>query len=358
MGAGHHLVGQIMTYCHDGRPAGSPVGRSARNVVPGMNSSDSSVSTGGGPAGGVPAGGVPAGGGPASDVGTLTVAAVPIGRPGDASPLLAHALATAPVIAAEDTRRLRKLAAALGVEPAGKIISFYEAVERAREPRLIETLLGGQDVLLVTDAGMPVISDPGYRLVAAAAAAAAHITVLPGPSAVIAALAVSGLPTDRFCFEGFPPRKPGERARRLAELATEPRTMVFFESPRRLASTLADLEKAFGPDRRAVVCRELTKTHEEVRRGTLAELAGWAADGVLGEITLVVEGATGTGPTGSAPSRTPAQAAAEVEHRIAAGQPRNAAIAAVAHESGLRRAEVYDAVAAARRAPGAGPDSR
>ena len=283
--------------------------------------------------------------------GTLTVAAVPIGRPGDASPLLAGALATAPVIAAEDTRRLRKLAAALGVEPAGKIVSYYEAVERSREPRLIETLLAGQDVLLVTDAGMPVISDPGYRLVAAAAAAGAAVTVLPGPSAVIAALAVSGLPTDRFCFEGFPPRKAGEQARRLAELATEPRTMVFFESPRRLAATLASLTEAFGPDRRAVVCRELTKTHEEVRRGTLAELAAWAADGVLGEITLVVDGAAGSA---SVASRSPAQAAAEVERRVAAGQPRNAAVVAVAQQSGLRRAEVYDAVVAARRARGTG----
>jgi 16S rRNA (cytidine1402-2'-O)-methyltransferase len=191
---------------------------------------------------------------------------------------------------------------------------------------------------------MPVISDPGYRLVAAAAAAGARVTVLPGPSAVIAALAVSGLPTDRFCFEGFPPRKPGERARRLAELASEPRTMVFFESAQRLATTLADLVATFGPDRRAVVCRELTKTHEEVRRGTLAELVTWAETGVLGEITLVVGGTTGTAPT-----RTPAEAAEEVERRIAAGQPRNAAVAAVAQESELRRAEVYDAVLAARQ---------
>ena len=243
-----------------------------------MNSSDTGTGTSSGASAG-------------SSTGTLTVAAVPIGRPGDASPLLVQALASAPVIAAEDTRRVRKLAAALGVEPAGKIISYYDAVERSREPRLVQTLLDGQDVLLVTDAGMPVISDPGYRLVAAAAAAGAAVTVLPGPSAVIAALAVSGLPTDRFCFEGFPPRKAGERAQRFAELAREPRTMVLFESPRRLASTLADLSTAFGPDRHAVVCRELTKTHEEVRRGTLAELAAWAADGVLGEVTLVIGGA-------------------------------------------------------------------
>jgi len=231
---------------------------------------------------------------PGAHTGTLTVAAVPIGRPGDASPLLAQALASAPVIAAEDTRRVRKL-------------------------------------------------------VAAAAAAGAAVTVLPGPSAVIAALAVSGLPTDRFCFEGFPPRKTRDRAQRFAELAGEPRTMVFFESPRRLATTLADLSAAFGADRQAVVCRELTKTHEEVRRGTLAELAAWAADGVLGEVTLVVGGAA-AGSKAGAPTRTAAEAAGEAARRIAAGQPRNAAIAAVAQESGLRRAEVYDAVLAARRA--------
>ena len=290
--------------------------------------------------------------------GTLTVAAVPIGRPGDASPLLAHALASAPVIAAEDTRRVRRLAAALGVEPAGKIVSYYDAVERSREPQLIETLRGGQDVLLVTDAGMPVISDPGYRLVAAAAAAGAPVTVLPGPSAVTAALAVSGLPSDRFCFEGFPPRKAGERARRFAELASERRTMVFFESPRRVAATLAELATAFGPGRPAVACRELTKTHEEVRRGTLAELAAWA-DGALGEVTLVIAGAAAGA---AAASRSPEEAAGEVARRVAAGQPRNAAIAAVAQESGLRRGEVYDAVVAARHAaadPGpGGPGAR
>ena len=202
---------RIVTAC---RPAGSPDVRSARNVVPGMNSRQRQ----------------------ARGTGTLTVAAVPIGRPGDASPLLAQALASAPVIAAEDTRRLRRLAAALGVEPAGKLISYYDAVTSAAASRaLVEALLDGQDVLLVTDAGMPAISDPGYRLVAAAVAAGAAVTVLPGPSAVIAALAVSGLPADRFCFEGFLPRKAGERARRLAELAGEPRTMVFFESPHRLA---------------------------------------------------------------------------------------------------------------------------
>ena len=297
----------------------------------------------------------------AGHYGTLTVAAVPIGRPGDASPLLAQALAEAPLVAAEDTRRLRRLAASLGVEVTGRVISYWNAVERQRSDQLLEVLRTGQDVLLVSDAGMPTISDPGYRLVAAAADAGARIRVLPGPSAVTAALAVSGLPTDRFCFEGFPPPKAGERARRFAELATEPRTMVFFEAAKRIRVTLDELATAFGPGRRAVVCRELTKTHEEVRRGTVSELAGWAADGTLGEITLVVEGYQG------GPRITPAEAAAEVGRRAAEvgrragdGQPRNEVIAAVAREYGLRRREVYDAVLAARqlsprRAGPAGP---
>ena len=204
----------------------------------------------------------------------------------------------------------------------------------------------------MSDAGMPTISDPGYRLVAAAADAGARIRVLPGPSAVTAALAVSGLPTDRFCFEGFPPAKAGERARRFAELAAEPRTLVFFEAAKRIRATLDELATAFGPGRRAVVCRELTKTHEEVRRGTLSELAQWAADGTLGEITLVVEGYQG------GPRITPAEAAAEVGRRAGAGQPRNEVIAAVAREYGLRRREVYDAVLAARRSAGPDPQPR
>jgi 16S rRNA (cytidine1402-2'-O)-methyltransferase len=275
--------------------------------------------------------------------GTLTVAAVPIGRPGDASPRLAEALATTAVVAAEDTRRVRRLAAALGVNLAGRVVSYYDAVERSRETVLLAALRDGQDVLLVTDAGMPAVSDPGYRLVAAAAAAGARVTVLPGPSAVTAALAVSGLPSDRFCFEGFPPRKAGERARRLAGLAAEPRTMVFFESPRRAAATLAELAQAFGPGRRAVACRELTKTYEEIRRGTLGELAAWAEGGVLGEVTLVVEGAARPGPGGE-PVRSPEEAAAEVAMQVAAGIARKEAIVAVARESGLPRRLVYDAV--------------
>jgi 16S rRNA (cytidine1402-2'-O)-methyltransferase len=272
--------------------------------------------------------------------GTLMLAATPIGRPEDASARLVAALAAAPVIAAEDTRRLRRLADRLGVTLAGAVVSYYEGVEEQRAPGLLDDLRAGRDVLLVTDAGMPGISDPGYRLTAAAVAEGIAVTVLPGPSAVTAALAVSGLPSDRFCFEGFPARGKGERARRFAELASERRTMVFFESPRRLGVTLGALAAAFGEERPAVVCRELTKTHEEVRRGPLGELADWAAAGnPLGEITVVV---------GGAPARTvgPAdvdEAVAEVSRRMAGGMSRRDAVAAVAAEAGLPRRLVYEA---------------
>jgi 16S rRNA (cytidine1402-2'-O)-methyltransferase len=273
--------------------------------------------------------------------GTLTLAAAPIGRPQDASPRLAAALAQAPVVAAEDTHRVRRLASALGVRVSGRVVSYWDEVETARVPGLLAELIAGRDVLLVTDAGMPGISDPGYRLVAAAAAAGIRVTVLPGPSAVTAALAVSGLPSDRFCFEGFPPRGKDARARRFAELAGEPRTLVFFESRHRLAATLAALAEAFGPGRAAVACRELTKTHEEVRRGTLAELATWADSGPLGEITIVVAGAP---PRRADPEQAAPEAAAAVAGRERAGVPRKAAIAEVARELGLRKREVYDAV--------------
>jgi 16S rRNA (cytidine1402-2'-O)-methyltransferase len=228
--------------------------------------------------------------------GVLTLAGVPIGRPEDAPPRLAAALATADVVAAEDTRRVRQLAAALDVVIAGRVVSYYDVIETRRAEQLAAELAAGKNVLVVTDAGMPGISDPGYRVVAAAVAAGVRVTAVPGPSAVTTALAVSGLPTDRFCFEGFPPRKPGERERRFAELAAEPRTQVFFESPRRVTATLAELRDSHGADRAAVVCRELTKTHEEIVRGPLAELAAWAtardqeSGGVRGEITLVVAG--------------------------------------------------------------------
>ena len=214
--------------------------------------------------------------------GTLLIAATPIGNPGDATLRLAEALRSADVVAAEDTRRLTRLTRDLDAPVQGDVVSFHESVEAARVPVLVQRLVGGETVLLLTDAGMPSVSDPGYRLVAAAAAAGVRVSVLPGPSAVLAALAVSGLPSDRFCFEGFPPRKPGERARWLRRLVDEERTSVFFESPRRIGATLAEAAALLGPDRQAVVCRELTKTHEEVVRGGLAELAAWAADGVRG----------------------------------------------------------------------------
>jgi 16S rRNA (cytidine1402-2'-O)-methyltransferase len=273
--------------------------------------------------------------------GTLTLAAVPIGRPQDASPRLAAALGQTPIVAAEDTGRLRRLASALGVQLTGRVVSYWDQVEAERVPGLLAELTAGHDVLLVTDAGMPGISDPGYRLVAAAARAGIRVSVLPGPSAVTAALAVSGLPSDRFCFEGFPPRRAGERARRFAELAAEPRTLVFFESRRRLAATLAGLAEAFGPGRPAVVGRELTKTHEEVRRGTLGELAAWAQTGPLGEITIVVAGAP---PRRADPAEIGPRAAADVAARQRAGVPRKAAMAEVARELGLRTRDVYDAV--------------
>ena len=279
-------------------------------------------------------------------VGTLILAAAPIGRLEDASRRFAAELAAAPVIAAEDTRRLRRLAARLDVELTGRVVSYYNAVEAERQAYLLGELLAGHDVFLVTDAGMPGVSDPGYRLTAAAAAAGIRVTVLPGPSAVTAALAVSGLPTDRFCFEGFPPRGRGERARRFAELAGERRTLVFFESPRRAGSTLSELSEAFGPQRRAVVCRELTKTHEEVRRGTLGELAAWAAGGLLGEITMVVEGAPAVGRDGD--TTGVGEAVEEVTRRVAGGLSRRDAIAAVVAETGLPRNLVYDAVVSPR----------
>lgn len=223
-------------------------------------------------------------------VGRLLIAATPLGQPSDASARLVRALGSADVIAAEDTRRVRTLAAALDVKPIGKVVSLYDQNEATRVPRLVDEIRGGATVLMVSDAGMPLISDPGYRLVTACIDAGLPISCLPGPSAVTTALAVSGLSADKFCFEGFAPRKQAARRAWLQTLATEQRTCVFFESPRRLAETLADAVDVLGAEHRAVVCRELTKTHEEVARGSLAELAEWAADGVLGEITVVLAG--------------------------------------------------------------------
>ncbi|WNV76378.1 16S rRNA (cytidine(1402)-2'-O)-methyltransferase [Geodermatophilus sp. DSM 44513] len=276
-------------------------------------------------------------------VGRLVLGGAPLGQPGDVGPRLRAAMATADVLAVEDTRRLHRLAADLEVRPAGKVVTFHESVERARLPGLLAALAEGRTVLLLTDAGMPSVSDPGYTLVRAAIDAGVEVTSVPGPSAVTTALAVSGLPVDRFCFEGFLPRKPGERRSRLSGLAGERRTMVFFESPHRLADALTDAAAAMGEDRPAAVCRELTKTHEEVRRGGLAELAAWAADGVRGEITLVVGGAP-VEPV----ALSPAELAALVAGEEAAGATRKDAIRAVVVRTGLPRRTVYDAVVAAK----------
>ncbi len=273
----------------------------------------------------------------------LVLAGAPIGQPADASPRLAAALAGADVIAAEDTRRLHRLCADLEVALTGRLVSYFEGNEVQRTPELLDALRAGRNVVLVTDAGMPTVSDPGYRLVAAAAAEGLPVTCVPGPSAVTAALAVSGLATDRFCFEGFLPRKGGERRARLTGLVAERRTCVLFEAPHRLAGALADMVDVLGPDRRAVVCRELTKTYEEVVRGTLAELAAWATDGVRGEVTLVLEGA---------PERLAQLTPDELVRRVAVGEQagltRKESLAVVASEAGLPKRAVYDAVVAAK----------
>jgi len=273
--------------------------------------------------------------------GVLVLAATPIGNLADASPRLAAELAGATVVAAEDTRRLRRLLERLGVSTSGRVVSYFEGNEAARTAELLGELTGGARVVLVTDAGMPSVSDPGFRLVRAAVEAGVRVTAVPGPSAVLAALAVSGLPVDRFCYEGFLPRKSGERARRLGELAGEERTMVFFEAPHRTADALGALAAAFGGDRPAAVCRELTKTYEEVRRGPLAELAAWAAVEVRGEVTLVVAGAQRVGDL--------AGAVGEVSALVATGTRLKAAVQEVADRRGVAKNALYEAALAARR---------
>ena len=273
--------------------------------------------------------------------GVLVLAATPIGDPRDAAPRLAHELATADVVAAEDTRRLRRLCSELGVSPGGSVVSYHEHNEASRTSDLVERLVAGARVLVVTDAGMPSVSDPGYRLVDAAVAAGIRVTCVPGPSAVLMALAVSGLPVDRFCFEGFLPRKAGERLRVLVGLADERRTMVFFEAPHRIEATLAAMAEAFGPQRHAAVCRELTKTYEEVRRGGVAELAEWAADGVRGEITVVVAGATGQ-------VTSLEEALPGIRDRVAAGERLKDVCADVAARTGLSKKALYDAAVVLR----------
>lgn len=267
--------------------------------------------------------------------GLLILAATPIGDPRDASARLALELCRADVVAAEDTRRLHRLCSDLEVKPTGAVLAYHEHNEAGRTAELVGRVRDGARVLLVTDAGMPSISDPGYRLVQAAVDADLRVTCIPGPSAVPVALALSGLPVDRFCFEGFLPRKAGERARALSNLAQEPRTMVFFEAPHRLGVTLEAMVHAFGVDRRAAVCRELTKTYEEVRRGPLYEIAEWAAEAVRGEITLVVEGA---------PSRRadPNEVVGEVLDQVAAGVRLKEACKSVASTRGCSSKELYD----------------
>ena len=267
--------------------------------------------------------------------GMLVLAATPIGNIADASPRLLTELRTADVIAAEDTRRLSRLLHRLGIDTDARVVSYFEGNEARRTSALIAELAAGRRVTLVTDAGMPSVSDPGYRLVAAAIEQGFPVTAVPGPSAVLAALAVSGLPVDRFCFEGFLPRRGGERARRLAELVSEVRTMVFFEAPHRTATTLTALSDCFGGDRRAALCRELTKTYEEVRRGTLAELVEWAAAGqVRGEITLVVAGAARAGDLSAA--------LAEVHDLVSSGMQIRPAVARVARVHALPKNLLYD----------------
>ena len=274
--------------------------------------------------------------------GVLVLAATPIGDPADASPRLAREITTATMVAAEDTRRFSRLCHFLEVRASGPVVSYHEHNEATRTADLLARLLEGARVLVVTDAGMPSVSDPGYRLVVAAVEAGVRVTCVPGPSAVLMALAVSGLPVDRFCFEGFPSRKAGERLRSFQALARERRTLIFFEAPHRLDATLAAMAEAFGADRPAAVCRELTKTYEEVRRGSLTDLARWAAEGVRGEITIVVGGA----PAGVVDPET---AVAGIQARVAGGERLKDVCAEVAAATGLSRNDLYNAALAARR---------
>jgi 16S rRNA (cytidine1402-2'-O)-methyltransferase len=270
--------------------------------------------------------------------GVLVLAGSPIGNVADASPRLIQELRTADVIAAEDTRRFARLLDRLAVDTNARVISYFEGNEVRRTPMLIAELAAGRRVLVVTDAGMPSVSDPGYRVVAAAIEQGFPVTAVPGPSAVLVALTVSGLPVDRFCFEGFLPRRAGERSRRLDDLAAEPRTLVFFEAPHRTVATLAAMSEPFGADRRAALCRELTKTHEEVRRGTLAELAEWAAAAeVRGEVTLVVAGRT-------VRDQDLAPAAAAVRDLLGGGMQLKPAVAQVSKERGISKNRLYEHV--------------
>lgn len=275
--------------------------------------------------------------------GRIVLAATPIGNSGDASARLVELLATADIVAAEDTRRLHRLVQNLGVTVAGRVISYHEHNEATKTAELLDAVRAGKTMVMVTDAGMPSVSDPGFRLVEGAVAAGLTVTAAPGPSAVLTALALSGLPTDRFCFEGFLPRKAGERASRLADLAAERRTMVFFEAPHRLEAMLRALRERFGAERRIAVCRELTKTYEEVIRGTVGELLLWAeGNEVRGEIAVVLGGAPEQAPG------TPEDHVAAVNALVAQGIRLREAVAAVAEDVRVSKRELYSAVLAAR----------
>ncbi len=278
--------------------------------------------------------------------GRLVLGATPLGQPSDASPRLIAALGSADIVAAEDTRRLRTLAKSLDVRITGRVVSLFDQNEDARVPLLIEHIKAGATVLVISDAGMPLVSDPGHRLVAACVSADLAVTCLPGPSAVVAALVISGLPSEKFCFEGFAPRRPAARRTWLASLADEHRTCVFFESPRRLPTCLRDAVEQLGGARRAAVCRELTKVHEEVVRGSLDELADWAAEGVLGEVTVVLAGA-------SARAADLPALVAEVEALAVTGIGVKAACGqvAAAHPEVRSRRELYQAVLRSRTGP-------
>lgn len=270
----------------------------------------------------------------------IILAATPIGNLGDASTRLRSTLEAATVVAAEDTRHTAQLLRLLEIENRPELIALHDHNEHERAASLVERARD-EDIVLVSDAGMPTVSDPGFRVVQLAAESGVEVSAIPGPSAVITALAVAGLPTDRFAFEGFLPRKAGERSRTLRELAAERRTLVFFEAPTRLAASLTDLASAFGNDRPAAVCRELTKLHEEVRRGGLSDLAAWAADGVRGEIVVVVGGAPEA-------ETSPETALAEVQERVRGGERLKDATRAVAEATGLSSRELYAAALADR----------
>jgi 16S rRNA (cytidine1402-2'-O)-methyltransferase len=271
---------------------------------------------------------------------TLTLAATPLGNPGDASLRLKQAIIDAEVIAAEDSRRFHRLAADLGVTFTARIISFFDGNETARTEEVLSLLQSGKKVLVVSDAGMPTISDPGFRLTRDAIALGINVVVIPGPSAPTMALALSGLATDRFAFEGFLPRSSGARLAHLETLRFEERTMVFFEAPHRITDSLRDAASILGTDRRAAVCREMTKTYEETVRGSLQELIDWSqSKEILGEITLVIAGV----PVGAA-IKSAEEIVARVREFESAGMDRKDAIATVAKESELPKKVVYAAV--------------